>query len=72
MRSITTPLKNSANNLEGSLIEILLFSFESFLLIGFNFFITVQAIQVPQKTILLIEDHAIYPMHHLRVIDVKI
>ena len=69
---IDTPLKNSANNLEGSLIAIFLFLIERFFLIGFILIIIILAIRAPQKTSLLTGDHAICPMHHPKVIDLKI
>ena len=58
---MTTPLKNSANNFDGSCIDIFLSDFDNFFLIGFKLVILIQVIQVLQKSNLLIEGHATYP-----------
>ena len=61
---MTTPLKNSANNFDGSFIDIFLSTFDSFFLIGVKLVILTHVIQVLQKSNLLVEDHAIYPKHY--------
>ena len=60
---MTTPLKNSANNFDGSWIDIFLSALDSFFLIGFKLVIQIKVIQVLQKSNPLIEGHAIYPKH---------
>ena len=69
---ITKPLKNSANNFDGSKTDIFLSSLDSFFLIGFRFFMLIQVILVLQKSSLPIEGGAIYPRHCPNAFDLMI
>jgi len=69
---MTTPLKNSANNFDGSGTDTFISTFDSFFLIGFKLVILIQVIQVLQKSNLLIEGHAIYPKHYPNTFELMI